>query len=294
MLEISEYRARAREILERATNGAHGRPESDPIYQRITEGRDVGAYQRSYSSCGDLPAHLWYELGVRCSFVNRRENVRYGYRIGRNIALLSGEKVDGKPQGVPGHVRRPLSPESQFSCGDVLVVWNKDDTSDAHTLVAYEHLDGALLSADYGQPGGALKTRAITQRQVFDKVGAASIQLFLGSKQIRRWIPLEFVLDEAQRRGEFVDTSEPSTTPIAAPLPVVTDWPRLTQGDSGPAVRHLQERLNLHRVHSLLVVDGGFGSKTRDAVEAFQRANGLKPDGIVGKIQTWPALERNP
>lgn len=37
--------------------------------------------------------------------------------------------------------------------------------------------------------------------------------------------------------------------------------------------------------------DGIFGQKTRDAVIRFQRANGLKPDGVVGPI-TWKALEK--
>ena len=38
-------------------------------------------------------------------------------------------------------------------------------------------------------------------------------------------------------------------------------------------------------------IDGQAGSKTKDAVKAFQRARGLKADGVVGK-KTWSALNR--
>lgn len=37
-------------------------------------------------------------------------------------------------------------------------------------------------------------------------------------------------------------------------------------------------------------VDGDFGSATEDAVKAFQRDNGLTPDGIIGP-KTWEALD---
>ena len=36
--------------------------------------------------------------------------------------------------------------------------------------------------------------------------------------------------------------------------------------------------------------DGKFGNKTREAVMAFQRDNGLNADGVVGPL-TWDALE---
>jgi peptidoglycan hydrolase-like protein with peptidoglycan-binding domain len=36
-------------------------------------------------------------------------------------------------------------------------------------------------------------------------------------------------------------------------------------------------------------IDGKVGPKTKDAIKAFQKANGLKEDGVVGK-QTWAKL----
>lgn len=38
------------------------------------------------------------------------------------------------------------------------------------------------------------------------------------------------------------------------------------------------------------LIDGLFGENTKDAVIDFQRARGLKVDGIIG-VETWPALE---
>jgi peptidoglycan hydrolase-like protein with peptidoglycan-binding domain len=46
---------------------------------------------------------------------------------------------------------------------------------------------------------------------------------------------------------------------------------------------------NLGARNHKVTVDGEFGPKTREAVEAFQRSAGLTCDGIVGS-QTWPAL----
>lgn len=38
-------------------------------------------------------------------------------------------------------------------------------------------------------------------------------------------------------------------------------------------------------------IDGNVGSQTKEAIKAFQKANDLKPDGIVGK-RTWEKLSR--
>lgn len=58
----------------------------------------------------------------------------------------------------------------------------------------------------------------------------------------------------------------------------------LGKGSCGEYVKKLQRALNL-------VEDGKFGSLTEEAVKAFQKANGLKPDGIVGE-KTWEKLPK--
>lgn len=59
------------------------------------------------------------------------------------------------------------------------------------------------------------------------------------------------------------------------------------KGDRGPAVLKLQEKLK-GRGYSLKA-DGIFGTKTLEAVKAFQADNGLVVDGIVGS-KTWGKL----
>jgi hypothetical protein len=63
--------------------------------------------------------------------------------------------------------------------------------------------------------------------------------------------------------------------------------PTLRRGSRGPAVRELQQRLNARGAR--LDPNGVFGPGTETAVRAFQRANGLQPDGIAGPL-TWGRL----
>lgn len=69
--------------------------------------------------------------------------------------------------------------------------------------------------------------------------------------------------------------------------------PTIRQGSRGEHVRALQRNLAGLTLAGWLstapVVDGIFGPKTADAVRRYQRANGLKVDGIVGR-QTWGSL----
>lgn len=64
--------------------------------------------------------------------------------------------------------------------------------------------------------------------------------------------------------------------------------PILRQGASGQDVEYLQTLLC--GVGEIITVDGKFGPATTKAVKAFQKAQGLIVDGIVG-AKTWTALE---
>jgi len=64
----------------------------------------------------------------------------------------------------------------------------------------------------------------------------------------------------------------------------------LSLGSRGPNVKLIQSLLN--RIgYNAGPVDGIFGPQTQAAVIAFQRDNGLVPDGIVGPA-TWRVFER--
>lgn len=63
--------------------------------------------------------------------------------------------------------------------------------------------------------------------------------------------------------------------------------PVLSKGAKGADVERLQKLLNAKGAK--LVVDADFGERTRLAVVAFQKANKLLPDAIVGQY-TWDAL----
>lgn len=97
------------------------------------------------------------------------------------------------------------------------------------------------------------------------------------------------------------NTQLSSQTPaVSIPPPSRRAEAVLNQGDKGQSVSHLQQQL--HRLgytsaegHSLMI-DSDFGRDTDRAVRAFQRAQGLHVDGVVGK-ETREALakaERTP
>lgn len=70
----------------------------------------------------------------------------------------------------------------------------------------------------------------------------------------------------------------------------------LKHGERGTEVSKVQEQLNAlgfkDAQGKALVPDGDFGDRTKQAVQAFQRARGLVDDGVVGK-DTFAALKKS-
>lgn len=94
---------------------------------------------------------------------------------------------------------------------------------------------------------------------------------------------LHIELTRESGRALTVGTLGLSSVGVSVVSAAPTIRPTLRQGSRGPQVRVLQQNLGG------LAVDGVFGPTTTVAVRKFQRANGLKPDGVVGR-GTWAAL----
>jgi hypothetical protein len=184
-LSISEYRDHAGRFLRWACGPGDGYPETHPIYQRVTEGRDKPPYPNKYSSCGDL-AHAMYEhLGVRLAMVNR-ERLNGGFIYGANVSLLAYSPLARAPR-----------PDDRFESGDVLIVWDRDDTKDAHVICVLDEFPETrkLLTAEYGQPGGKMLTRGISRLG-----GGTSV----GGRKLRKVLKLEDVIEQAATIGSLV------------------------------------------------------------------------------------------
>lgn len=87
--------------------------------------------------------------------------------------------------------------------------------------------------------------------------------------------------------GTTSETDTSTTTTTKGGFDVAT-LSTIKNGSSGAEVKSLQLLLN-GKAGANLTVDGKFGSLTEDAVEAYQKAQGLTVDGICGQ-NTWNAL----
>jgi hypothetical protein len=76
-----------------------------------------------------------------------------------------------------------------------------------------------------------------------------------------------------------------TTTPIATPAPATT----LAPGSTGAQVKRLQRALTALG-YSTGKIDGSYGPATKAALARFQKASGLKADGILGP-KTLQALK---
>jgi peptidoglycan hydrolase-like protein with peptidoglycan-binding domain len=83
-------------------------------------------------------------------------------------------------------------------------------------------------------------------------------------------------------------TPAPTATPAPTPVPDLSFQGTLRSGDTGARVKLVQERLAALGFFEGKVTTGYY-ARTTSAVQAFQRHNGLKVDGVVGE-ETWKRL----
>ncbi len=70
---------------------------------------------------------------------------------------------------------------------------------------------------------------------------------------------------------------------------IASNLSEISNGDRGDDVRLLQQTLSALG-YNPGTADGIFGSRTEAAVRDFQRDQGIRADGIVGRGETWPGL----
>ena len=86
-------------------------------------------------------------------------------------------------------------------------------------------------------------------------------------------------------------TDPPTERPTATPTPTTTSNV-LKKGATGSRVREVQQRLKDLGYYNGSV-DGSFGEGTENAIKAFQSANGLRADGVVGDKTLSKLYDKN-
>lgn len=120
----------------------------------------------------------------------------------------------------------------------------------------------------------------------------AEVEPTLGVKQAGKWdisrIPFRPDIVGAIPVGDYFR----ELVRDAGGFPATVDRPTIKKGNKAPRedVRRLQADLSSLGYHSGRA-DGIFGTRTREAVLAFQADNYITTDGVVGPV-TWSTLER--
>ena len=85
-------------------------------------------------------------------------------------------------------------------------------------------------------------------------------------------------------------TPTPAPTPAPTPTSSGTAWPGVvyTSGDCASGLRTFQRRMNAIGSPYRFTATGCYAARTRSAVVALQKANGVKASGILGP-KTWNA-----
>ena len=168
-------------------------------------------------------------------------------------------------------------------------MWNKYCTAKG-SLKSGKRTDGAEL-----EPGTAVFTynaKKNNRGHVGLYIGNGWVIEAQGTKAgvVRSKVTNSKWVEWGELKGVDYGNAQPVPQPVTPSADPVT--PTLKKGSKGDYVQLLQTKLIMLGYDlGSYGADGDFGSKTTEAVKAFQKDRGLEVDGIVGK-KTWEALEQ--
>ena len=179
--------------------------------------------------------------------------------------------------------------QAECSCPRMVELLKKKgiwEESDDHIpapgdLIFYDWGDSTGKSDNVGNPDHV---------GVVEKVSGDTIIVIEGNYQnsvMRRHIRIGARYIRGFGVPKYADSPEKTETTEEVGI-VVIKLNVLQKGAEGEQVKALQ-RMLWAMGHYNSYIDGDFGSKTDEAVRAFQKQKGLAVDGIVGE-QTWTAL----
>lgn len=168
--------------------------EEHPRYRVVTANLDPGSrgiHPDPFSSCALLGHWMLLRVGVRLPWLDH-PSAPSGWRSdGGVLSRLVAPPVGGNRCGSVWDGR-------SLEGGDIVIIANRWPSGrDAHVVCTIDQVDGALCTAEYGQPGGALRTH-----NGFDGKR-------IGKRLIRTVLPLEAVLADALQSGALVEPDEP-------------------------------------------------------------------------------------
>ena len=132
-----------------------------------------------------------------------------------------------------------------------------------------------VLGYSVGKADGNYGAKTVAALKAFQKAAGLKADGIAGTKTLQAL---------ASRSGSSTSSSSSSTAPGTFDAPSTT----LKPADTGAQVQLLQRELN-GLGYTVGTIDGTYGPATVSAVKAFQQANGLTPDGVVGS-KTLAAL----
>ena len=263
------------------------------------KGRTIADYAISKLGC----AYIYGGYGEKkCTPAFRKERAAaYPAQKGNtysNCLVLSGKQstCEGcKWHGMQAYDCAQLTRYSCKAAGQELVSgatnqWKQTPWAQKGTIDTLPDVAGVLLYQSDGK-GGMRHTGICIGGGYAVEARAAKYGVVKTANKDRpwtHWAALPGVLDG-------VEVEEPEQGAVEETVPednakgsVVKTMTTLRKGDSGTQVKVLQWLLGLNGFDAG-TVDGIFGAKTLAAVQAYQQANSLAVDGIVGS-KTWTKL----